>query len=88
MTRRQWIIDKLLTSVGLYDQIYGKNTDLFLFNQEREQEKNLLTNVFWYTDTEELFPREVDEKRNTKMTRIFFSAWEEEKKGLFSNWDK
>ena len=85
MKKTQDIIDRLLSTVWLYDKIFWKNTDLFLYEREREEEKNLLKRVFNYTDIDELFAEKIDDKRVTKMTKIFFTfAWEEEKRSLFA----
>lgn len=85
MNKTQSIVDRLLSSTWLYDKIYWKNTDLFLFDKEREDLRNNLKSVFGYTDIDYIFPKEVDDRRVTKMTKIFFTfAWEEEKNNLFS----
>jgi hypothetical protein len=69
----------------LYDKIFGKNTEYFILDRKREGQKNLLKNVFGLTDVDEVFDKEVDDKRTTKMTKIFFNHSDDEKKSLFSN---
>lgn len=85
MKREQAIVSRLLWVVGLYQKIFGKDSELFLYKREKEENKNTLKEVFQYRDIDKLFPKELDEKRVEKMTRIFFTfAWDEEKKSIFS----
>lgn len=65
------ILDKFSSNEWLFEQIFGDKS-VAMYDLEKEKLKNLLIQVYWFTDIEELFPPEIDlDKINNSLKTMF-----------------
>jgi hypothetical protein len=85
---KEKLLDRLLTAVWLFENIFWKYSDRIVYNAQSEKIKNLLYNVYWLTDVYIIFPHEVDEIKTKELLKTMYTYYEppqqEEGKSLFS----
>ena len=75
MQTRYTIMDRLMLVVGLFESVYGKLTDLIVYDNDKEKGKRILKEVYHKTDVDSLFPPELDEQRFDRVSTILFQYY-------------
>lgn len=88
--REKEIVNQFMANVWLYEKTFGKLLDFIARETETEERRNLLKNVYWYTDIDYVIPKRLDRKALEKKTKILFNynnkddgSWEQPRKGFF-----
>jgi len=74
MNKRK-IEDKFLAFTGLLEQIYGKITDLIVYDARRERRKKVLSHVYGYVDVEDCFPPKLDRRSVENQIKMLASYY-------------
>lgn len=70
--KNQKIIDKFLSNVWLFENVFWKSTDLIIYDNDKEKMKRFLYQLYGKKDTFDLFPAELDNDRmNTTLKTLF-----------------
>jgi len=73
---KQWykIVDRFMSSVWLYEKVFGKLLDPIVQDNRREAAKNILKNIYHYDDIDKIFPISIDKEEVAKQSKILFQA--------------
>lgn len=67
------ILDEIVSIQWLYEKIFGKDLlEKLVFNNNHENKKNILKNVYWFRDTDTIFPTQIERKEFKKLSEIIF----------------
>ena len=66
------IVDRLMTVVWLFESVFGRYTDLIIYDQEKEKAKRFLREIYGKTDVDDLFPPELDTEQFNNTMKILF----------------
>lgn len=76
--QREKVIDKLLSSTGLFESIFGKAHDMIILNEKKEHIKHYLYTVFWFSDVYDIFPKELDDDMTERYLKTMFTYYDNE----------
>lgn len=69
------ILDRLLSSVGIIDSVFGEHSDQIIYNTPRERVKGLLYRVRNKTDVYDVFPRDLDTDKLFSTLRTLYGYY-------------
>lgn len=76
MQNKQRIIEKFITNIWLFENVFWKVTDLIVYDTEYEKAKRILSQVYWYKDVYDLFPAELDERKVNETLKTLFTYYD------------
>ena len=71
------ITDRFLHVVGLFQNVLWKYADQVAYNQDKEQIKKVLHEVYWYKDIYDLVPPELDKDSTDRFLKTVFTYYEQ-----------
>lgn len=72
MNQKQKIVDRLMSNIWLFENIFWKITDNVVYDEQKEKAKLFLDKIYWKKDVREIFPKELDtQKVNQTMDKLF-----------------
>lgn len=66
------IIEEIVSIAWLYEKIFWKLLDKLVFVKDFENKKHILKNVFWYTDIDSIFEKQIERKEFASLSKIIF----------------
>lgn len=76
MENKQKIIEKFITNIWLFENVFWKVTDLIVYDTEMEKAKRILYQIYGKKDVYDLFPPELDEAKVEKTLKTLFSYYD------------
>jgi hypothetical protein len=70
------ISDRFLSSIGLFENMFWRYSNLIAYNQEKERIKKILADVYWYKDIYEFIPSELDNESVNQVLKTVFTYHE------------
>jgi hypothetical protein len=70
------IFDELVKSTWLYEKIFWKLLSDLVYDQELEKRKNILTNVYWFRNIDNIFKKEIERDEFENLSKIIFKYQE------------
>jgi len=71
------ISERLMRPVWLFTNILGKYSDAMAYDEEKEQAKKILYEVYWYKDIYNVCPSVIDEDKMKRFLDTVFTYHEE-----------
>jgi len=71
------IFDKVLSVSWLYEKVFWKLLPDLVYNQVAERQKQLLTEVYWYKDVNQIFKKELLKGDTIDLIKIVFKYTEQ-----------
>ena len=71
-----WITKKFLSSIWLFENVLWKYSDLVAINQEKENIKKILYEVYWYKDIYDFIPKKLDNDSVDKFLKTMFTYYD------------
>lgn len=70
------IFDKLVKQSWLYEKIFWKLLPDLVYDQQIEKRKNVLKNVYWFRDVDDVFKKDIERWEFENLSKIIFKYQE------------
>ena len=70
------ITDKFLANIWLFDNLLGRYAPLVAIDQNQEQKKRMLSELYGYTDIDKIFPEKLNSEATNRLLKTIFNHHE------------
>jgi hypothetical protein len=85
MLNHKDILDEIVSIAWLYEKIFWKLLDKLVFKKVFENKKHILKKVYWFTDIDEIFEKQIERREFEKLSKVIFRFYDNKENGWIFN---